>query len=100
MVGEELLGCPLAPVSLHPPAHGRQVTEVHELPLVNGTNLVQPQGDGEPVLSNHECKVCLEHHLIRCQPSTPCSKDLVHDYVRHPRFEVYDVEGDICRGAR
>ena len=59
MVGEELLGCLLAPVSLHPLAHGRQVMEVHELPLVDGTDLVQPQGDGEPVLSNHKCKVHL-----------------------------------------
>ena len=100
MVGEELLGCLLAPVSLHPLAHGRQVMEVHELPLVDGTDLVQPQGDGEPVLSNHKCKVRLEHRLIRCQPSTPCSEDLVHDHVRCLRFKVGDVEGDICRGAR
>jgi len=54
MVGEELLGCPLAPVGLLPLAHGRQVTKVHELPLVNSSNLVQPQGDGEPVVSNYE----------------------------------------------
>jgi hypothetical protein len=47
------------------------------------------------VLSNHECKV-----WIRSQPSTPCSKDLVHDHVRCLRFEVCDAEGDICRGAR
>ena len=67
MVGEELLGCLLAPVGLHPLAHGRQVTEVHELPLVDGTNLAQPQGGGEPVLSNHKCELCLEHCLTTYQ---------------------------------
>ena len=82
------------------PTMHQWMEEVHELPLVDGTDLVQPQGDGEPVLSNQEHEVCLEHCLIRCQPSTPCSEDLVHDHVRHLRFEAHDVEGDICRGAR